>query len=194
MDGHRFKQLTQMMDHGASRRRMAAGLMGAALATLAVKRVGGESLARGESMTVSDEHDLEQAIQRMRSATAEFMQGKPEAWKAMCSQRADATLFGGWGGHERGWEQLGPRYDWAAARYAGGEVTFEEFARFATADLAHTVHLERSQARLVGVDESVPVALRVTHVYRREEGGWKLLHRHADPLVAIQTTESVVEQ
>ncbi|MGH2530714.1 MAG: hypothetical protein ACRDJW_00280 [Thermomicrobiales bacterium] len=51
---------------------------------------------------MNDQDDLEQAIQRMRAATVEFINGKPDAWKAMCSHRADATLFGGWGGHERG--------------------------------------------------------------------------------------------
>lgn len=142
---------------------------------------------------MSDENDLEQAIQQMRAATVEFINGKTEAWKAMCSHRADATLFGGWGGHERGWEELGPRYDWAAARFAGGEVEFEELARYATADLAVTVHFERMQARLAGGGEIVPVNLRVNHIYRREEDGWKLIHRHADGLVSIQTPESVVD-
>jgi hypothetical protein len=81
---------------------------------------------------MDDADELEHAIQRMRAATVDFINGKTDAWKAMCSHRADATLFGGWGGYERGWEQLGPRYDWAAARFAGGEVTFEEIARYAT--------------------------------------------------------------
>lgn len=141
---------------------------------------------------MSDTTDLDDAIQRMQAAIAEFIQGKPDAWKAMCSRRADASLLGGWGGYERGWEQLGPRYDWAAARFAGGEVTFEEIARYASGDLACTVHFERMRARLVGVNGTVPVDLRVTHIYRREADGWKLVNRHADNLVAIQGTESVI--
>ena len=47
-------------------------------------------------------------------------------------------------------------------------------------------------ARLVGVEGTVPVNLRVTHLYRREDDGWKLVNRHADQLVEIQPTESVV--
>jgi ketosteroid isomerase-like protein len=144
--------------------------------------------------TMPAEDDLEVAIQQMRTATVEFINGKTDAWKAMCSRRDDATLFGGWGGYERGWEQLGPRYDWAAARFAGGEVAFEEIARYATTDLACTVHFERMQARLAGVDGTVPINLRVTHVYRREDDGWKLVNRHADGIVSIQAPESVIDE
>jgi hypothetical protein len=140
---------------------------------------------------VSENGTLELAIAKVQAAIADFIQGKAEAWKAMCSHRDDASLFGGWGGWERGWEQLGPRYDWAAARFAGGEVAFEEIARYASDDLACTVHVERMRARLVGVEGTVPVNLRVTHIYRREDAGWKLVNRHADNIVSVQPTETV---
>jgi ketosteroid isomerase-like protein len=141
---------------------------------------------------MADNHDLDVAIDAVRAAGVAFVNGGPEAWMAICSQHADATLFGGWGGHERGWEELEPRYAWAAARFAGGEVTFAELSRFVSDDLACTVHHEQMRARLAGMTESVSIALRVTHLYRREETGWTLVHRHADPLVAIQPPEAVV--
>jgi hypothetical protein len=56
------------------------------------------------------------------------------------------------------------------------------------------VAFERSTVRLADQPEPTPMALRVTHLYRRENGEWKLLHRHADPLVGIQSTESVIER
>jgi hypothetical protein len=142
----------------------------------------------------SGEHDLDTAIAQIRAATAEFVNGDPASWKAWCSHLPAATLFGGWGGHERGWEQLDPRYDWAAARFAGGEVTFEELARHVAADLACTIQIERMQARLAGMEQPVAITLRVTQIYGREATGWKLLHRHADHLTAIQPSESVVER
>jgi len=40
--------------------------------------------------------------------------------KALWSHAADVTIFGGWGAYEQGWEQVGPRLDWAAARFRGG--------------------------------------------------------------------------
>lgn len=162
----------------------------------------GSGAIRHVPAPVGDEHgpgpdldlDLDVAIDRMRAATVELINGRPAAWKALCSRQPNATLFGGWGGHERGWEQLGPRYDWASARFAGGEVAFEELARHVSANLACTIHLERMRVRLTGVDQPVAISLRVTHLYGREATGWKLLHRHADHITTVQPTESVVEQ
>lgn len=139
-----------------------------------------------------DTHNLDVAIAEMRTATRSLINGQPEAWLAGCSHRPDAVLFGGWGGHERGWDELAPRYAWAAARYTSGDMIFEELSRFVSGDLACTVHYERMQARLTGMDRAAPIALRVTHIYRHEEDGWKLVHRHADALLDLLPPEAVI--
>src|ERR1700730_16034567 len=63
--------------------------------------------------------DIQQVIERTRAAVNQLMDGGPDAWLAVCSQRSDATLFGDSGGHARGWEQLETRYRRASARRAG---------------------------------------------------------------------------
>jgi len=45
--------------------------------------------------------------------------------------------------------------------------------------LAYTVGYEHISPSMDGVPVE-PLTLRVTHVYRREEGEWKIVHRHAD--------------
>jgi len=35
------------------------------------------------------------------------------------------------------------------------------------------------------------VALRVTSLYRHEPDGWRLVHRHADPITEVRPAESV---
>jgi ketosteroid isomerase-like protein len=44
--------------------------------------------------------------------------------------------------------------------------------------LAYTVGYEQGQLAIDGTGQ--PVKIRVTHVYRREEDEWKLVHRHGD--------------
>jgi ketosteroid isomerase-like protein len=46
-------------------------------------------------------------------------------------------------------------------------------------DLAYTVGYERFTAA-VGDGPAEPYTVRVTHVYRRENGEWKIVHRHGD--------------
>jgi hypothetical protein len=83
---------------------------------------------------------LRQAIEQHHSATNEFLKGNVLPWKEMCSHRDDVTIIGGWGGYERGWtEQVEKRYEWAAARFEGGEVHFENLSLVVTPELAYSV-------------------------------------------------------
>jgi ketosteroid isomerase-like protein len=82
----------------------------------------------------------------------------------------------------------------AASHYQDGETTsFETIAEGVTPELTYTVEIERFRARVGGRPDMTDLALRVTCVYRREDDGWKLVHRHADPRVERQVAESVIQ-
>lgn len=55
---------------------------------------------------------------------------------------------------------------------------FELVAAGASGDLAYTVGYEHSTGAVLG--EPRTYTLRVTHVYRRENGRWRIVHRHGD--------------
>ena len=61
-----------------------------------------------------------------------------------------------------------------------------------TQDLAYLVDVERYEAKVGGRDDLTLLALRVTSIFSREADGWKLLHRHADPITTVQPAESVL--
>ena len=46
-------------------------------------------------------------------------------------------------------------------------------------DLAYTVGYERFNGSIDG-GPVAPMTVRVTHVYRRENGEWRIVHRHGD--------------
>jgi hypothetical protein len=50
--------------------------------------------------------------------------------------------------------------------------------------LGYIVEIERFDAKMAGTDEIVNIALRVTTIFRRESGEWKVTHRQGDPLVS----------
>lgn len=127
--------------------------------------------------------DFQHTLDQVEAALRQFVLGDAAAYQACWSQADDITILGGWGAYERGWEQVGFRLEWAAARYRGGTLTCERLAQGVSGELAYTVWLEKQMARLIGQDEDRPIVLRVTHLYRREEGSWKVIHRHADAIL-----------
>jgi len=55
------------------------------------------------------------------------------------------------------------------------------------------VEVERVSSKIGGSQEETPVSLRVTSIFRNEDGEWKLLHRHADPITSPRPAQSVVQ-
>jgi uncharacterized protein (TIGR02246 family) len=142
--------------------------------------------------TVSDE--LDAVIAESHRALDAFFKGDPDAVKPLFSRRDDVTLANPFGPVRRGWIEVEETMERAAANYRdGGVVGFEEVSRYVTPELAYIVEVERYQAKVGGSDEATPVALRCTTILRREDDGWRIVHRHADPITAARPAESVVQ-
>jgi hypothetical protein len=83
----------------------------------------------------------------------------------------------------------------AASHYRDGEVVAVELiAKYVSEALACVVEVERGRAKIGGAEEVVPVAVRVTSVFRLESGSWKLVHRHADPITSPRPATSVISK
>ena len=140
------------------------------------------------------QQDFQQAVNSVKSASQDFCNGDAESFKALWSHADNVTIMGGWGSFEHSWAQVGPRLDWAAARFIEGKGEFETIAEGADESVGYTIWIERYEARVQGSDTILPVALRVTHIYRREAGAWKIIHRHADPIMDKLPVAALVRQ
>jgi hypothetical protein len=80
---------------------------------------------------------LQFVLDQVQAGIRQFATGDPNPYKACWSQGDDVTICGGWGAYERGWEQVGPRLEWAAARWRGGHTAFELLAVGASGPLAY---------------------------------------------------------
>lgn len=129
------------------------------------------------------EAGVQQAIERLHAAMNTLISGDTGPIKAIYSHRDDATSFYGWGGYEVGWEAVDRRWDWAGQQFqGGGPVTYETLTTVITPDLAYVTEVETIRTRVDGLDQPTQWSNRVTHVFRREDGEWRLVHRHANRL------------
>jgi ketosteroid isomerase-like protein len=115
--------------------------------------------------------------------------------KRVSSQEADVTLANPIGPPVRGFAAVSAALDRAAALCSDGEVLgFERISGYETDALAYVVEIERTRVHVAGAGGQVPVSLRVTTVFRREDTSWRVVHRHADPITQPRSVESVLEQ
>src|SRR5688572_13146857 len=127
--------------------------------------------------------DLAQAIEQYHRALDAFVKGDPEPDKQLFSRRDNVTLANPLGPPAHGWNRVEETMERAASLLRDGEpIAFERISEYATADLAYIVEIERTQVKLGGAAEAAHTSLRATTIFRREDDGWKIVHRHADPI------------
>ena len=134
------------------------------------------------------------AVEAFRAALEVFVTGDPGPALQKFSRREDVTLANPLGPPVRGREEVEKAASVGAAQLRDGSVRgFEEISRYSTADLGYVVQIERTQAVMPESDEKKPIALRVTLIFRREEDGWKIVHRHADPITTPRSITTSIE-
>jgi len=138
--------------------------------------------------------DLNKLRDQYHQSVAAFIQGDPDVQKQLWSRRDDVTLANPLGPPAKGFDAVCQAADSAALQVSEGEgYTFDTITWVETADLAYEVGIEHSRAKLGGAAEKVPISLRVTTVFRREDDGWKIVHRHADPITTPRSARSVAQ-
>ena len=81
---------------------------------------------------------------------------------------------------EQGHRDVTETFKWVASRFGPEGSCIQDFSTVhESGDLAVTVGMERGTAVVDG-GEPFEMVIRTTHVYRREDGEWQLIHRHAD--------------
>jgi ketosteroid isomerase-like protein len=148
---------------------------------------------------VSDE-ELNDTIEEFRKALRVYVKGDADPAMSFFSTRDDVTLANPLGPPLRGPAAVRTgAIEGAASFREGGPVRFaevssrfEEVSRYATSELGYIVQLERHEGRLVNGAETV-IALRVTLIFRREEGRWRIVHRHADPITTARPITTTIQ-
>ena len=138
--------------------------------------------------------DVGEFLQQYHRALDAFFGGDTAPAKQLYSHGEDATLANPFGPVASGWAQVEATMDRAAANYRDGRASgFETIATCVTSELAYLVEIEWFEAKVGGRDDIASGALRVTSILRPEDGAWKVVHRHADPITTARPADSVIQ-
>ena len=121
---------------------------------------------------------LDEMLPKQVAAERAIHNGDVAPRLALWSHRDPVTLFGA-ALTGSGWDQLSDNFTTVASWFSDSqEYDVDIVAAGASGDLAYTVGYEHNVVKVGGKPSTY--TLRVTHVYRREDGAWKIVHRHAD--------------
>ena len=133
-------------------------------------------------MSNDDLQDFKLFMKQREEAAKAYVSGNDAPLDALSATVAPSTFFGPQGGHEKDPKDVNARYKRDARSFASGDTHFDVLHMGASDGLAYWVGLQRASAQMAGSTEAVEFNLRVTEIFRRDDGNWKLIHRHADAL------------
>ena len=139
---------------------------------------------------------VDKLIEQFNLAQGELVKGNAEPANELFSHTEDVTLANPYGPPVRGWDEVVAVGERAASQFRDGEIVgYDTIEKYVTDELAYIVRLERIRAKVGGSEDITPITLRVTMIFRpAEDGEWKIVHRHADPITTPQAAESVIQE
>lgn len=121
-------------------------------------------------------------MDQRREAASAYVRGEAAPLHRIVATEGAASFFGPRGGVTTGAAEVDATYRDGARALADGQTRLEVLQMGESDSLAFWTGVQRATARVDG-GEPVPLDLRVTEVFHRQGRDWKLVHRHADPMV-----------
>ena len=129
---------------------------------------------------MSAEDEVRQASEQYYTALSSLLTGDAGPLMQIWSHSPDVTAMNPYVGREVGWQQLKPVIERIAQLCQGSQATLWLQDRLIRVggELAYETGIESGQGIIMG--KQTTISHRVTNIYRREAGGWKMVHRHTD--------------
>ena len=127
---------------------------------------------------MSAENEVRKASEQFYAALNRMANGDASSMADIWSHSATVTTMHPIGGREVGWDEVKGPWGQVAQLASGGQINLNDQLIQVSGDMAYEVGTEQGQATMAG--EQVVFNHRVTNIYRRENGAWKIVHHHTD--------------
>jgi len=131
------------------------------------------------------EKEVKKASDGFYDALNEMFTGDARPMSDVWSHADDVSQMGPFGGIKRGWDEVRREFEEAAKLTKGGHISPKDLLVRVTGDLAYTVCTEQGE-NIDKNDNVYPIDIRATSIWRKEKGGWKLVHHHTDISIGLK--------
>ena len=132
-------------------------------------------------MTAKDE--VREASKQFYNALNRMANGNSGAMSDIWSHGPLVTALHPVGSRSVGWESVKESFAQVAQIASDGEIELKDQLVHVAGEVAYEVGVEHGQLKLAG--QQVRIEHRVTNIYQREAGAWKMIHHHTDPSPAM---------
>ncbi|MDO8252211.1 MAG: nuclear transport factor 2 family protein [Rhodoferax sp.] len=132
---------------------------------------------------MSTEDEVRKASKQFYAGLSRMAKGDSGSLADIWSHSAAVTAMHPIGGREVGWDAVRASFEKVAELASDGEVGLRDQLIRVVGDAAFEVGIEHGQIKLAG--QQVAIEHRVTNIYQREAGAWKIVHHHTDTSPAM---------
>ncbi len=127
---------------------------------------------------MSNEDEVREASGQFYAGLTKMLEGDLSLLESVWSHDATVTAMHPVDGREIGWDAVRKSFVPFSELASDGSVELHDQIVRVLGDVAYEVGIESGKFSIAG--KSITVGQRVTNIYRREDGQWKMIHHHTD--------------
>ena len=132
---------------------------------------------------MTTKREIREVSAQFYAALKQMLNGDPRALSDVWSHRSFVTAMHPLGGRQVGWAEVRKTWEQIAQRSSEGKVELKDQLIRLAGEFAYEVGIEHVEAKLGG--QKFAATIRVTNIYQREAGAWKITHHHTDMSPAV---------
>ena len=132
---------------------------------------------------MTTKREIREISTQFYAALKGMLNGDARALSDVWAHHSFVTAMHPLGGRQVGWAEVRKTLEQIAQRSSEGKVELKDQLIRLAGEVAYEVGVEHVEAKLGG--QKVAAKIRVTNIYQREAGAWKLTHHHTDMSPAV---------